>query len=61
MSRLFVSGNYEGIIDSILQHLTGVDLTALQLAHPVLDEFIKVRRRGGGEGGGGVVVSLHSV
>ena len=47
MSRLFVSGNYEGIIDSILQHLTGVDLTALQLAHPVLDDFIKVRRGGG--------------
>ena len=45
LSRLFVSGNYSGIIDLILHHLTGVDLTALQLAHPVLDQFIQVRRR----------------
>ena len=43
MSRLFVSGNYSGIIDLILHHLTGVDLTALQLAHPVLAQFIQVR------------------
>ena len=51
--QLFDSGNYEGIIDLILQHLTGVDLTALQLAHPVLAQFIQARRgrEGGREGG----------
>ena len=46
LSQLFVSGNYEGIIDLILQHLTGVELTALQLAHPVLAQFIEVRGEG---------------
>ena len=49
LSRLFASGNYEVIIDLILQHLTGVELTALQLADPVLDQFIKAREGGGGE------------
>ena len=33
----------------IFRHLTGVELTALQLSHPVLDQFIKVRRGVGRE------------
>ena len=42
LAQLFTTGNYEFIIENILNNLTGIDLTALQIAHPVLDTFIKV-------------------
>ena len=40
LSRLFSSGSYEGIIDSILGHLSGVELTALQVSVPACEQFI---------------------
>ena len=43
LAQLFTSGSYEFIIEKILSFLDGIDLTALQTAHPVLDQFIQVK------------------
>ena len=43
LAQLFTCGSFEFIIDKILGLLDGIDLTALQTAHPVLDQFIQVK------------------
>ena len=44
LAQLFTHGSYEFIIEKILDFLGGIDLTALQTAHSILDGFIQVRR-----------------
>ena len=43
LARLFTSGSFDFIIKKVLDNLDGISLTALQMAHPVLDKFIEVK------------------
>ena len=42
--KLFTEGYYQGILEKIFHYFDGVDLTALQMAHPTLHHFINVGR-----------------
>ena len=43
LAMLFTSGSFDFIIKKVLDNLDGISLTALQMAHPVLDKFIEVK------------------